>query len=216
MNFKQGKDLRIGLAWIIGTPLLICLGIIIYAYATNPTGSMVVNEVGEPLNVGDQWQQADLYSVTLHEVKEIDGNITDQGALEVEQIRQSIDMHTANGDRVYDLRFSVKNDNYQGYRDIYQENTPFKKGMHLRIQVYACDRNEIMFSTETIYESHAPDQPIYVRETLENAHYLVAVRSEAEKIIIHFTLDKEATPEETLEEKTTPQLIYRKDYEYIL
>ena len=68
------KSLRQRFVWMIIIFMLPILLVLAYFLFITPKEAVIVNEVGEPLTVGECWEQDELFSLTVTDISKIDWN----------------------------------------------------------------------------------------------------------------------------------------------
>lgn len=216
MNVEQRNDLAKGLLFVLGIPvLLVVVGAVIAVISVwmnfPPGGNLVINEVGEPLAIGESWEQEDLFTVTVDSVGVVGW---DSPLLTAEQREtQALQDYQAQGWELYDICFTVSNHRYLGYTDWYRQSKPLVKGLQFWLEVRAYDAQGETLSVVALdkYQRY-PEPALQMESTSEDNHCLLAIAPQAAKLDVELMTVREAWDEDRTTDSARP--IYQKVYTY--
>ena len=113
MEKEHVKSLRQWFVWMIILFILPILLVLVYFLFITPKEAVIVNEVGEPLTVGECWEQDELFSLTVTDVSKIDWDsagldkyLAEKNAKDVYQAQREA------GYGIYDIGFTCTNHSY--------------------------------------------------------------------------------------------------------
>lgn len=204
-NFKYLRQ------WFVFMLLLLAIVIIcitVYLLLVVPEEPVIVNEIGDPLMVGDCWKQDDLFSLTVTGIREIDwDNAALDKYLVTKDAKRVYQTEREAGYRIYDICFSSTNMNYAGYTDRFERGNPYKEGLCFGISIDGELNGEkkVKMITDSLII------PIKLGQTVNDKHIIVLAEPEIEEIILVFTVHQEDKIEKLAD--TAPDHIYRKLYQ---
>ncbi len=211
MEKEHVKSLRQWFVWMIIIFILpMILLVLAYFLLITPKEAVIVNEVGEPLTVGECWEQDELFSLTVTDISKIDWDsagldkyLAEKNAKDVYQAQREAGYH------IYDIGFTCTNHNYTGYTDRFERGKPYKEGLSFGIGI----EGEVNLQKEIqrITRWPLPIAPIKPGQTAEDNHIIVLVSPQIEELTVSFTVRQEDKTEKLAD--TAPDHVYQKLYQ---
>ena len=180
-----------------GLVLLLAAGCMVFFRGdfvlNSPAHHEVVNEVGEPLTIGEEWQESNLFTLKV-------SSVTERAWNEPEFALKSYEKFRLKNYRIYDICFEYGNLNYSGY----EQNG--KRQMGLFFDVFGVGYNALNEKimpipldahTTRLFRSDDCGE-LGSGMKVEDNHYIVFAKPEVSAIEIHFTTYIDDT-EHTLE-----------------
>jgi len=196
--------------WFIVMLLLLTIAITsvtVYLLLIIPSEAVIVNEIGDPLLVGDCWKQDDLFSLTVTGISEIDwDNVALDKYLATKDAKHVYQTERETGYRIYDICFSSTNMNYAGYTDRFEQGKPYKEGLWFGISI----DGELNSEKKVKKITDSLIVPIKLGQTVDDKHIIVLAEPKIEEITLVFIVRQEDKIEKLAD--TAPDHIYRKMY----
>ena len=124
MNKEQRRDFVLSFLCLLSPFLLAAVGLFVFGIGywmlaaakgmNTPAEMRIVNAVGEPLRVGETWQEQGLFSLTVESIQEISWDDALLAAYPAEA-REEFPTYRDQQYKVYDVNFSFANIGYEGY-----------------------------------------------------------------------------------------------------
>ncbi len=180
-----------------GLVLLLAAGCMVFFRGdfvlNSPAHHEAVNEVGEPLAIGEEWQESNLFTLKV-------SSVTERAWNEPEFALESYEKFRLQNYRIYDICFEYGNLNYSGY----EQNG--KRQMGLFFDVFGVGYNALNEKIMPIpLDAHTTGLfrsddfgELGSGMKVEDNHYIVFAKPEVSAIAIHFTTYIDDT-EHTLE-----------------